>query len=206
MEPQAERARQQFPSVLLGVLGIIQALALELVWEQGVGGMDRWRAADGVLAGWLEILAVFQGVVVVWVMYALVVLRHRWVPRFADLVFPFVLGALEFVLISQMRPDRLLAWFLLMAVIFPIAAGMSVSMLRTIRAERGDDGEAEPGLVTTAGPSLVAGLAIAVVGALAAWRGPASPVTVLSLCVANAGLAAQMLVFRRSWSETRAQI
>ena len=104
MNPHRERAREQFPSVLLGVLGIIQALALELLWGKGVGGIGRWQALDAELAGWLQVGSVFLGIVVVWVMYATLVLRHSWVPRFVDLFFPFVLGIFEFLLVEMMAP------------------------------------------------------------------------------------------------------
>jgi len=69
------RVRELFPEVLLAVLGIIQALALELVWEEGVGGLDRWRAVGAGLAGVLQISAILLGVMVVWLMYATMVMR-----------------------------------------------------------------------------------------------------------------------------------
>ena len=77
-----ERARSQFPSVLLGVLGIIQALAMELLWEQGVGGVANWRAIDAEPSGWLQVSAIFMGIVLIWIQYAILVLRFSWVPRF----------------------------------------------------------------------------------------------------------------------------
>jgi hypothetical protein len=203
VEPYRERARQrareQFPSVLLGVLGIIQALALELLWDEGVGGLDRWRALDAALAGWLQVVAVFLGVIVLWLMYATLVLRFAWVPRFADLVFPFVLGALEFLLVEWTAPEHIAAFFLGLATIFVLGGAMTFSTFR-IMIDAGD----LPGLPLRAqiagyAPTAVVAGALVTCALVAGSAGPASPATVACLGVANLGLVAQIQMFRRYW-------
>jgi len=194
-----ERAREQFPSVLLGVLGIVQALVLELLWERGIGGIDRWREIGAGLAGWLQILSVFLGVVVVWLMYATIVLRYSWVPRFADLVFPFVLGALQFLLVEQTAPERVAHFFVLLATIFVVSASMSFFIYQAM--SRGGDLPARPRREQLRGyvPAAVASLALLLCGALSGRAGAASPVTAACLLAANLGLALQIGVFRFYW-------
>jgi len=194
-----ERAREQFPSVLLGVLGIIQALALELLWEQGIGGIDRWRALDAALAGWLQVLSVFLGVIVVWLMYATLVLRFAWVPRFADLVFPFVLGALEFLLVEWTAPERIAAFFLGLAVIFVVGASMTFWIFRAMIAA--GDVPDRPLREQIAGyyPSVAAAAALLLGALVTGATGPASAAAAACLAAANGLLLVQIWIFRRYW-------
>jgi hypothetical protein len=192
-----ERAREQFPAILLSVLGVIQALALELLWERGVGGLSAWRQIDAGAAGLLQVVAVFQGVVLIWVVYASLVLRFSWVPSMRDVVFPFVIGALEFVTVECMRPDRLGAWFGVMAVIF-----VSVSLVTFLsfgaairegghRPLRGGMGSYLP----TAGITLGLGAC----ALLARWIPPDGSGALAVLALANLGLLTQLLVVRYYW-------
>jgi hypothetical protein len=194
-----ERAREQFPSVLLGVLGIIQALALELLWQEGIAGLDRWRALEAGLAGQLQVLSVFLGVIVTWLMYATLVLRFAWVPRFADLVFPFVLGALEFLLVEWTAPERIAAFFLGLALIFGLSASMTFWTFRAMIAA-GDVAD-RPFRVQIAGyyPAAIAVAALAVCAWWAGAAGPASRVTTACLVAANLVLLAQIAMFRHYW-------
>jgi hypothetical protein len=194
-----ERAREQFPSVLLGVLGIIQALALELLWQDGIGGLDRWRSLGAALAGWLEVVAVFLGVIVIWLMYATLVLRFAWVPRFADLVFPFVLGALEFLLVEWTAPEQVAAFFFGLAAIFVMGASMTFSIFRAMIAA--GDVPALPQRQQLSGyyPAAAAALVLVLCGLLARAAGPASPLVAGCLLLANGALVAQIVVFHRYW-------
>jgi hypothetical protein len=193
------RVRELFPEVLLAVLGIIQALALELVWEEGVGGLDRWRALGAGLAGSLQISAILLGVIVVWLMYATMVMRFVWTPRFRDLVMPFVFGIAEFLVIEWMAPERLAAWFLGMAAIFAFAMAMTFETFRSVIFRE----ETEIPTMRQQASSYVPG-GVALVGLLAcaavAHRfGPASPASAAALALANLGLLGQIAVFRTFW-------
>lgn len=200
MSEQRERAREQLPQVLLGVLGILQALALELLWEQGVGGLDRWRAIDALGAGILQVACVFLGVVVVWLMYASLVMRFSWVPRFQDLIVPFVLGVLEFGLIGLMGPEHVAAFFGLLAVVFVTSAGTNFGIYRAIMTDRSRQ-EMRMGRAGY-GPAAVTTLLLLPSAALAAYFGPGSWVTLGCLLLANGGLIAQIRVFGGFWRET----
>ncbi len=200
MHSQRTRAREQFASVLLAVLGVIQALALELLWEQGIGGIDRWRDAGAALAGWLQIASVFQGVVVVWTVYATLVLRFSWVPRFRDLVFPFLVGALEFGLVALMQPDRLASWFALLGVIFATMSSISFATFAAIYREGGHERDPwDREQLMSYVPSVAA--AASLLGfALGAWLfGATSWVAFIGILTANLGLAFQLSVLRRFW-------
>jgi hypothetical protein len=199
MNPYRERAREHFPSVLLGVLGIIQALALELLWEHAIGGIGRWQALGAGLAGWLQVGSIFLGVVVVWVMYATLVLRYSWVPRFFDLCFPFVLGVLEFLLVELTAPDRIAAYFALLALVFVVASGTTFSIYRTM-FEAGDAPRVSlrrqlVGYV----PAGAAAVTLLACAAVAGATGPASTATLVCLLAANAGLLGQLATFRHFW-------
>jgi hypothetical protein len=195
-----ERAREQFPSVLLALLGIIQALALELLWERGIGGLERWRAIDAAASGALQVAAVFLGVIDLWLAYVTLVLRFRWLPRFRDLVLPFAFGALEFLVIALMAPDLLAWWFIGMAAIFACAGSMTFATFQVAarQGERPAGASAREQLLSFLPSAVIT--ALFVLCALLAWRvGPASYAATGALGIANLGLFAQMLVLRRYW-------
>ncbi|MEM7410004.1 MAG: hypothetical protein AAF430_07220 [Myxococcota bacterium] len=194
-----DRAKQQFPQVLLAVLGILQALALELLWERGVLSLDRWREVDALAAGVLQALAVFMGVVVIWVLFATVVLRFEWLPRFRDLIFPFVLGGLQFMLIESMAPEHAGRWFLLLAVVFGVA---SVVSYQTFTAAIAEDPVADPEVgveIESFVPSVVMVVALGLLAWLVSATGAASAWTLGALVLANAGLVVQLWVLRAYW-------
>ena len=205
MNRYQERASEHFPSVLLGVLGIIQALALEILWESGVGGIGRWRAIDAEPSGWLQISAMFLGIVVVWVMYATTVLRFAWVPRFFDLFFPFVIGLLEFLLAFLCGPDGVVGYFLVLAVIFGVASSSMFGIYR-ILIGAGDVPEIPLGRqLRSYVPAAVAIVVLLGSSALASATGPTSTVTLVCLALANVGLIVQLLTFRHYWQEDLAR-
>jgi len=193
------RVREMFPEVLLAVLGIIQALALELVWEEGVGGLDRWRAVGAGLAGGLQVSAILLGVMVVWLMYATMVMRFVWTPRFRDLVMPFVFGIAEFLLVEQMAPERLAAWFLGMAVMFAFAMAMTFETFRSVIFLEESDIPTMRQQASSYVPGAIALVGLLACAAVAHRFGPASPASAAALGVANLGLLGQIAVFRTFW-------
>ncbi len=135
--PLRKRAKDLLPTVLLTLLSIVQAFSLELMWAHVTSEETRfqWTFA-GVLSG-LQILATFLGVLVIWLIYASLVLRFRWVPTTSDSVFPFLIGIIEFTLIATLGPHLLGQWFLILALIFVVMAWVSQVTLRRAR----EDGE-----------------------------------------------------------------
>jgi hypothetical protein len=135
MEIMRARAKENLPHVLLTLLSIIQALALELLWS-------RVREApflyDGTWAGglsWLQVASLFLGIVVIWVVYVHTVLRFRWLPGIWDSVHPFVVGGLQFLMIETLGPGQVGVWLLLLAAVFAVMFRVSHTTLRRARAE-----------------------------------------------------------------------
>ena len=115
MEMIRNRATDLFPSVLLTVLSMIQALALELLWTRMRESPYLWSGGWDALLGWSQVAAMLLGFLVVWLFYVSTVMRFRWLPSLQDSVVPFGIGILEFTLIDLMGPDSLGPWFYVMA-------------------------------------------------------------------------------------------
>jgi hypothetical protein len=200
MDEKQQRAVELFPSVLLSVLGVIQALAFELLWEEGLPGVARWRDAGATATGVLQAFAVFQGGIVMWALYASLVLRLRWLPSVRDLVVPFVLGALQFALVELMAPAQLAWWFAVLALIFALATATNYAAY--VAAGHLDPAilRGESQVLSSYAPSLVTVAGLVACAGLVAWTGPASPAATAAVLAANAGLLVQLLVLRRFWN------
>ena len=92
MDSIRERAADQFPTVLITLLSIIQALALEFLWDHIHHRPDLYQMGWPAVAGWLQITATFNGLILIWLVYAGMVMRFRWIPTTGDSVLPFFVG------------------------------------------------------------------------------------------------------------------
>jgi len=140
MESMRRRAKEHLPHVLLTLLSIIQALALELLWTHLEAAdylfVPDWRTA----IYWLQAISTFLGILVIWLVYATNVMRFRWVPSIGDSVHPFVVGLLQFMMIEVMGPGGGVGWWLLLlALIFAIMNWVAHSTM--YRARRDGDNE-----------------------------------------------------------------
>jgi len=133
------RAKEQLPVVLLTLLSIVQALALELLWGYLTEEPSLYEAGWPAVVGWVQVATTFLGILLIWLIYASNVMRFRWVPSTADSVFPFVIGVVEFTLIRAMGPDHLGPWFFTMALTFAIATLASHLSYRQARADEEND-------------------------------------------------------------------
>lgn len=129
------RVKEHLPAVLLTLLSIVQALALEILWTRMREADFLYRLDWAAAAGWAQLLASFLGIVVVWVIYASSTMRFRWIPTTSDSVYPFVIGIGEFLLVESVRPGFIGIWFLEMAAIFALMNWISHHMLRRARLE-----------------------------------------------------------------------
>jgi len=163
MEEIRNRARANLPTVLLTLLSIVQALALEFLWSY-------IKETPGLLvASWLNMLVWVQlfttliGLVLIWIVYASHVMRLRWVPTTTDSVYPFAIGLLEFILVELLGTDSLGQWLVCYAVIFALMVWVSHRTMRRARL----DGANEPFFRTLA-PATITDFypAIAMIGAL----------------------------------------
>jgi hypothetical protein len=96
-----ERATELLPSVLLTLLSMIQALALELLWTRVRETPVLWGADWQALLDWGQVVVTVLGMTVVWLLYVSLVLRFTWLPSIRDSLLPFGIGIL-----ARVRPWR----------------------------------------------------------------------------------------------------
>lgn len=131
MHPVARRAKSLQADVLLTLTSIIQGLSLEVLWSSASDTPQLWAAGAPRVVAWLQVAAVFQVIVLIWLYYVHLVMRFRWVPTVRDSVVPFALGAGQFVLAETLQPERLHLWIYATAAVFLFAAWASVATFRS---------------------------------------------------------------------------
>lgn len=135
MNAMRDRAKEHFPTVLLTLLSIVQALALELLWSHLRETAYLFELSWITAISWMQILATFSGLVLIWVVYANNVMRFRWVPATSDSVYPFLIGLIEFMLIENLGPDEIGLWFIFMALIYGMMTWVSHANMRRARQD-----------------------------------------------------------------------
>jgi hypothetical protein len=101
MNDMRARAVSQFPIVLLTLVSIIQALALELLWSKVSESDFLWNFDIKALVGWGMLSVALMGILQIWVMYSTIVIGFTWRPSLRDSVLPFVIGIQQFMMISK---------------------------------------------------------------------------------------------------------
>ena len=139
MEEFRNRARANLPTVLLTLLSIVQALALEFLWTHVKDSPDSLVATWANALMWLQLFATLIGLVLIWVVYASHVMRLRWVPTTTDSVYPFAIGLLEFIMIELLGPARIGQWLLCYALIFALMVWVSHRTMRRARKDGAND-------------------------------------------------------------------
>jgi hypothetical protein len=114
-------------------MSIIQALALEFLWDD-VRVAERALRWDAV-STWLQIVVDMLGIVQVWLIYTSATMRVRWTPSMRDLLIPFLIGILEFILIDLTGPDYRGLWFLTLAAVYVVASWDAQSVFSRARAD-----------------------------------------------------------------------
>jgi len=125
-----QRAADIFPSVMLTVLSMIQALALELLWSRVAQDSFLWGGGWEAVLGWGELLAALLGILEIWLFYISAVIRFTWVPSLYDSVLPFGIGIVEFSMIELIGPGTLAPWLLGVALLFGMStwAGQRIAL------------------------------------------------------------------------------
>lgn len=134
-----KRVKENFPTVLLTLLSIVQALALELLWSHLHETGYLYDLTMISIISWLQILASFLGLVLIWVVYASNVMRFRWLPVTSDSVYPFLIGLVEFMLIEALGVDAVGLWLVIMALIFAMMVWVSHTTMRRARQDGDND-------------------------------------------------------------------
>ena len=131
------RVKEHFPSVLLTLLSIVQALALELLWSYLHEAEYLYTLSWFALLAWGQISATLASIILIWVVYAGNVMRFRWVPAIGDSVVPFAIGLLEFMMIETLNPELLGHWLVYFGLVYAAMVWTSHIIMRRAR----DDGD-----------------------------------------------------------------
>lgn len=121
MQENIKRAKDLLPAIIVTVLSMIQALALELYWTRIQGADFLWLGGWDAIVGWLQLVVMLLGIVQIWLMYVSTMLRFSWLPSMQDTVTPFAIGLLEFSMIDLMGPETLGLWFMILAMVFGVS-------------------------------------------------------------------------------------
>lgn len=202
MNLNQERARDLLPAIIITVLSMIQALALELYWTK-IGESDfLWAGGWGAVIGWMQLLVMFIGMLLIWILYISVVLRFTWLPTMEDTLIPFFIGLLEFSMIDLMEPKLLGPWFLVLAAIFSVSTLANHMAMRRARSDPANNYFFDN---INAASWRDYRMSMAVISVLVAfgmllWAQPESPILSLTaLLAALAALCHQTWQSRRYW-------
>ncbi|MCA9506173.1 MAG: hypothetical protein H6748_00805 [Spirochaetaceae bacterium] len=198
-----ERAKTHFPSVLLTLTSIIQAIALETLWSSLTDEVDRLGLAHVPLDTWLQASALFIAIVVLWVYYAQLVMRLVWVPGLTDSLVPFLLGIGQFIEAGSLGTADVALWLAPFPFIFLVLFG---SWNRTLRRAAEEPENAAvihsffpDSALVRLGPVLGSAGVIGVL-ACVAWRWPGTSTG--ALVVLNGLLFVQLVLQRRYWQDS----
>lgn len=202
MEQNVERARDLLPSIVITVLSMIQALALELYWNGMQESEFLWQGGWTAALGWLQLVVMLLGMVQIWLFYVSLMLRFSWLPTMEDTLLPFIIGLLEFSMIDLMGPERLHLWFLALAAVFTIMVGASHVAFRRARQDPANDYyfQSKPvAMWQDYLASVVVIFALVMFAALIWISGSRTAVPLVALLFALAALFYQMAVTHGQW-------
>ena len=114
MKQTIDRARELLPTVVITVLSMIQALALELYWTRFGESDYLWQWGWDATIGWVQLAVMLLGILQIWLFYVSLVLRFSWLPT---------------------MEDHLGAWFLMLAAVFSVSIGASHLVFRRARRD-----------------------------------------------------------------------
>lgn len=202
MNEMRSRAKEHFPTVLLTLLSIVQALALELLWSHLHETDYLFEPSWIMVVSWIQIIATLLGLVLIWVVYASNVMRFRWVPVTSDSVYPFLIGLIEFMLIESLGPDEIGLWLMFMALIFAMMVRVSHAIMRRARDDSDNDvffSSVEPAMLRDFAPQIIIVCALALGGVYFLISGNSGIPAMLALLVTTAVLGWQFFLAARFW-------
>ncbi|NQV69746.1 MAG: hypothetical protein HQ498_06945 [Pseudohongiella sp.] len=197
------RAQTHFPSVLLTLISIIQALALELMWSKIVESDFLWSWGIQSLLGWGMISACFLGILQLWVMYSTMVMGFVWQPFLRDSILPFIIGIQEFMLISLVGSEFSVMWLYVLGSIFVSANWVTHNSLR--RARSNDENAqffvtVKPAGLKDFAPTIALVLTLVLFGLLIEFTDEREWLPLAAILFANIVLLLGLIAMRRLWS------
>ncbi len=188
--------------VLLTLLSIVQALALELLWSYVRESAYLFDMALPALLTWIQIASTFMGIIVIWIVYASTAMRFRWVPTTSDSVYPFAIGLLEFILIEALAPDYMGWWFICLAMIFALMSWVSHMTMRRARLDGENDEffvDLEPATAKDFYTAFIIVFGAIAAGIYLAISGDRGDFALIAVAAAFVILVRQMIVAARFW-------
>ena len=119
------RAKNNFPMVLLTLLSIVQAIAFELLWAALHDHPEFYQLSWDALIAWVRVATTLFGIILIWSSYATNVMRFRWAPSSSDTMFPFLIGIVQFTMIDHLGTEDTAVWLFCMAVLFALMTWIS---------------------------------------------------------------------------------
>jgi len=202
MNKMRKRAMEHFPSVLLTLVSIIQALALELLWSKTVESNFLWTLDQQSIVGWGMISVVMLGIVQIWVWYSFMVMGFTWLPSLRDSAFPFVIGLQEFFLIYMIDEQFSGAFLYVLATIFITVNWITHSSFKRARREPDNKlffGDRPPATIRDFKYTIIIVVLFVLSGLLADTFIEQSWIALLAIVCANLALLFQILNSRRIW-------
>ena len=129
------RARDYFPSVLLTLVSIIQAIALESLADRARDRPELYETSWDALLGWLQLAVSFNIIILIWLIYVGFVMRFRWTPTVTDSVMPFFVGLIEFSMIELIGHEKLGEWVLTLGLVSAVVTILAHRLMRRARSD-----------------------------------------------------------------------
>lgn len=196
------RAKEHFPTVLLTLVSIVQALALELLWSHLHEADYLFRLSWIAVISWIQIAATVIGIVLIWVIYSSNVIRFRWVPSTGDFVFPFFIGLTEFMLVETLGPDRLGLWLMFMALVFGLMNWAAHATMRRARQDSDNDAyfsTMQPAQLRDFYPGIAIVCGLAITGFYLLINGGSGMLAMFALLATNGALVWQFYQASHYW-------
>jgi hypothetical protein len=130
-----DRAKEHFPAVLLTLLSIVQAIALELLWSHVVDAPHLYEFTFGAVVAWAQVVGTLLTVILIWVVYASNVMRFRWVPAITDSIYPFSIGIVEFWLVETLNIGSIGIWLMVTGFVFGVMTWIAQITMRRARSD-----------------------------------------------------------------------
>jgi hypothetical protein len=201
------RAKAHMPMVLLTLLSIIQALALELTWAHVNENERLFEATFHALLSWAQIITTLLGILLIWLLYSSMVMRFRWVPSSGDSTLPFMIGLIEFTLIASLGPATLAWWFVALAALFAITHWAIQLIMRRARLDgENDDFFAHVPRATLRDfyPTIAITAVLAGMGLLLGLSGHQGLLALLAVLGAAGAIGYQLFLNDRFWKRSMA--
>lgn len=203
MNDMRARAISQFPIVLLTLVSIIQALALELLWSKIIESEFLWYFDARALVGWGMLSVSLMGILQIWVMYSTIVMGFTWRPSLRDSIIPFVLGIQQFIMVSIISSTFSPLWLYNLAAIFLVGNWMVHITFKRARASLQNDlffNSRSPATLKDFTWPFVIISTLVMFGVIFTALGGPNWVALTAIVFANGVLALQIISSRNLWN------